>query len=224
MQINFEIIYTDEEGNYFHSIDPPGYLPQIIAEMQRKTLDELEESFFRFTSYSCNYSLQAETILSDVLDCYLNYLGIEKKKFYMCSSMVHFLIEKEIIHITDYNFKINKLFNYYGNRDELTVFLVFSFLQGDIWREDKIRYYMNSHEAGHHNMPHVHVMVGHEYEASVGILNASILAGNLPPKYEKRIIQKIDNNRQHLLECWNKMTDGMEVDINLLMGVTNYLN
>ena len=73
-------------------------------------------------------------------------------------------------------------------------------------------------------MPHVHVMVGHEYEASVGILNASILAGNLPPKYEKRIIQKIDNNRQHLLECWNKMTDGMEVDINLLMGVTNYLN
>jgi hypothetical protein len=138
--------------------------------------------------------------------------------------MIHIPIGDDIVYIPEYSFKIAKLFDYYGDQTELTVLLVFSVLQGDVWREGRIRYYMRSHEAGHHNLPHVHVMVGHDYEASIGILDANILAGKLPKKFEHQIIKKITDNKCHLLECWNEMTDGIYVDINYLMGETQFLN
>ena len=188
------------------------------------SLDNLEGSFWDTTKYSYDYPLQADTEVSELLDCYLAYLGCDRTKFYRCSSMIYIPIGNDIVYIPEFYFKVSKLFDYYGNQTELTLFLVFSVLQGDVWREGRIRYYMKSHEAGSHNLPHVHVMVGHDNEASIGILNAEILAGELPQKYESQIRKKIIDNREHLLTCWNKMTDGIQVDINYLMGETQVLS
>ena len=224
MHINFEIIYTDEDNNYFRSNTPPGYLPYVFAELKNVSLDDLDDSFWETTKYSYDYSLQADTKISDLLDCYLAYLGCDRTKFYYCSSMIYIPVGNDIVHIPEYHFRLSKLFDYYGPQTELTLFLVFSVLQGDVWREGRIRYYMNSHEAAQHNSPHVHVMIGHDYEASIGILNADVLAGELPPKFERQIKKKITDNKRHLLICWNEMTDGMHVDINYLMGETQFIN
>ena len=35
----------------------------------------------------------------------------------------------------------------------------------------------------------------------------------------KRAKKKILDNKRFLLECWNKMTDGMKVDINNYFGI-----
>jgi len=40
------------------------------------------------------------------------------------------------------------------------------------------------------------------------------LDGNIPSKALRKARKKILDNKQFLLECWNKMTDGLKVDIN----------
>ena len=58
---------------------------------------------------------------------------------------------------------------------------------------------------------------------TTGILNADVLAGELPPKYKRHITKRVTDNKRHLLMCWNEMTDGMHVDINYLMGETQFI-
>lgn len=223
MQINYEIIYLDENDNYIRTSSPPPYLFEVFAHLQNKTVEEIDESFFASTQYFCEYNVQLETTIADVLDCYLEYLACDKTKFYRCSSMVYIPIKQDIIHVPQYTFRISKLFETYGDNTSLTVLLVFSLLQGVVCRDGQIRYYMNSHEAGHHHVPHVHVKVGSNYEAAIGIMNSEILAGELPPKYRRKIIKTIANNRTHLIHCWNCMTDGMHIDINCYLGETQFL-
>lgn len=223
MIINYEIIYTDADGNYFRSSTPPGYLPYVFAELRNEKPESFQNSFFCNTKYSCSFSVQPETTLSNILDGYISYLGCDKSKFYMNSSMVYVLCGSDFVNIPEYDFKIQKLFEYYKTPDNLDFFLVFSVLQGDVWREGQIRYFMYSHEAGHHSKPHVHVIINHESSASIDILDARIVAGELPPKYQSKVLKKVSENRKYLLDCWNKQTDGMKVDINYGLGQVTFL-
>ncbi len=94
---------------------------------------------------------------------------------------------------------------------------------GGICTEDNIRYYMHSKESGKHNKPHVHVEdTSWQYEASIDLSNGDILAGELPTKMHKIVKKKIEKERRFFYECWNTMTDGLEVDINKEFGYIHY--
>ena len=122
----------------------------------------------------------------------------------------------------DYSIQINQLQRLFEISKQLHLLFVFSIFQGEIWREGQIKYYMQSHESGSHNNPHVHVNIGHKYEASIDIINGNILAGRVPQKYYGKIIKKIKDNKDFLMLCWNELTDGMKIDINYGLGIASY--
>ena len=79
---------------------------------------------------------------------------------------------------------------------------------------------MNSHESCRHHLPHVHVSSGEGRSASINIMNGEIIEGNLSGKHVK-IAKKIVKEKQELMMlCWNKMTDGLQIDINYALGLT----
>ena len=76
-----------------------------------------------------------------------------------------------------------------------------------------INYWMNTRENGKHNLPHIHVKYNDE-EVIIGILNGEILAGKIQKKKQNEAVERIKNNKNHLLFLWNTRTDGQKFDIN----------
>ena len=50
-------------------------------------------------------------------------------------------------------------------------------------------------------------------EASISILNGTILSGKAPKKVLKIVQKRIRDNQEYLLSCWNKLTDGISIDV-----------
>lgn len=52
-------------------------------------------------------------------------------------------------------------------------------------------------------------------------ITGEILAGKIPPKYKKEIMDKIfnDDNQKKLIESWNCTTDGIKIDLNYSFGI-----
>ena len=58
----------------------------------------------------------------------------------------------------------------------------------------------------------------------IDIPTGEILAGEMPGKYMKQIKNKVEKNRGFLIDCWNNMTDGINVDIDYRFGITSFRN
>jgi len=88
---------------------------------------------------------------------------------------------------------------------------------------DNIRFYFHSHEGDRHNEPHVHVYdVGGNFEVSISLLTGEVLTPGwkIPKKALKIARKRIFDNQQLFLEGWNELTDGLSVDINKLLGLS----
>lgn len=106
---------------------------------------------------------------------------------------------------------------------EITLSILVSHDAGAVAFEYPLRFYVNSHEAGRHNEPHVHVRDnGYEYEASIRISDGKILAGTLPKKLARIAKKKILSEQNYFYKCWNTQTDGLYYDINKHYGIIKY--
>ena len=56
-----------------------------------------------------------------------------------------------------------------------------------------------------HGVPHCHGVYG-DYAASFAIKDGSILAGQMPPKQEKKIREWMLANQNELMEKWNELS------------------
>ena len=139
-------------------------------------------------------------------------------------SMREYLDSKDFIEIENMDIMVETLLRKFQIEGNLQLYFAFSALQGDIWREGQIHYYMQSREYGKHNRPHVHVNAGDRYSAAIDILTGEILAGEISGKYMKQIKNKVEKNRGFLIDCWNNMTDGINVDIDYRFGITSFRN
>lgn len=93
---------------------------------------------------------------------------------------------------------------------------------GAIEEEEGIRYYMNSHEAGRHHEPHVHICdTSRQHEAVILIKDGKVI-GDFPAKLLKKAKRKVLENQVFFLEQWNALTDGLKVDINHYLGTIKY--
>ena len=89
--------------------------------------------------------------------------------------------------------------------------------------DDGIRYYMNSKEAGKHNLPHVHVDIRHERSGSFSIITGEKLSGDrIRSSDEHKIRKMIAKRRAELFDFWNKHTDGLTVDLDQALGLIGY--
>ena len=71
-----------------------------------------------------------------------------------------------------------------------------------------------------HHLPHIHVDYRHESSATVSLYDGEMIEGDIPKKVMKRVKAKVLNNKKYLMECWNKLTDGLRVDLNAYFGTT----
>lgn len=55
-----------------------------------------------------------------------------------------------------------------------------------------------------HNIPHLHASYG-EYNISISILDNKVLSGNLPRKQEKYAVDWVINNKNKLINDWNRI-------------------
>jgi hypothetical protein len=59
----------------------------------------------------------------------------------------------------------------------------------------------------HHNLPHIHARYA-EFEASVGIADGDVLAGELPRKQLRLVLAWIELHRDELMADWELAASG----------------
>ena len=197
MKIKSEIIYTDTI--YYYKKPVPSYICSILSanDPDGKIINILERDS------------ELELQIGD-----------------LCRSCpcIYIKSHEDFIEIENMDIMVETLLRKFQIEGNLQLYFVFSALQGDIWREGQIHYYMQSREYGKHNRAHVHVNAGDRYSAAIDILTGEILAGEIPGKYMKQIKNKVEENREFLIDCWNNMTDGINVDIDYRFGTTSFRN
>ena len=66
--------------------------------------------------------------------------------------------------------------------------------------EISINLYLDDHGA-----PHCHIMY-EDYAGLFGLEDGSLLAGQMPPKQQKKIQDFISSNQEELMEKWNELS------------------
>lgn len=95
---------------------------------------------------------------------------------------------------------------------------------GTFDRKDNLTYRFHSHENGEHNEPHVHVYYkGDSKNEPISIRTGDVLTKHpkMPMNYQKQAKRYIQENQLALLNYWNAKTDGLDVDINHILGLNN---
>ena len=95
---------------------------------------------------------------------------------------------------------------------------------GSVYEDHGIRFYMNSREGKRHNEPHIHVDVRRgEGTGSFSLKTGEQLSGDSIRKKDKKIIKEvIEEHQKNFLEYWNDHTDGLDVDLNQVLGLLHY--
>lgn len=213
-------------------------LYDIYAFVEEKLFDECFESggcihgyeIIQLLSQKRNSSLlyiySHNTTLKDVVEAIRADLGVNTSEFEWMPLSYSFLYNNRRYYIydSDANF-CNVLHKYLApqNENEIIACILLSCNAGDVGFEYPLRFYVNSHEAGSHFVPHIHVCdTGHQYAASICIENGEVIAGKLPAKLAKIAKKEILSKQEYYCDCWNTKTDGLRVDINRDLGIIQY--
>jgi len=96
---------------------------------------------------------------------------------------------------------------------------------GQFEKDGDLRFFFHSREKGKHNEPHVHVCdVGRNFEASMSVLTGELITKNtkMPRKYQIQAKKFILEHKVKFAKGWNMHTDGINIDLNNLFGLSNY--
>lgn len=134
-----------------------------------------------------------------------------------------FIIEGQMLYVVDANIKAGDLTKVFGG-DTINAFLVFPAGRGDLFREDQYRFYMPSHEGNKHNTPHIHVKKTDGKSGTINIFSLEQMKGNFKQSDIKMIKSILSDKQQMLINSWNKLTDGITIDVNYLIDKSRVIN
>ena len=179
----------------------------------------LTKSELEFLNTYYEFECDDNTTIRDILKFYIN--GLEeyyletgsKNDLYTDNFMKHtfeLFYNENVVRIFDLDTPIIEI-----KKDDLELKFLIGVGGGfDALEKTKgINYWMNTRENGKHNLPHIHVKYNDE-EVIIGILNGEILAGKIQKKKQNEAVERIKNNKNHLLFLWKTRTDGQKFDIN----------
>jgi len=217
--VEYFLVYTD--GNDYYNDTIPTYIPEIIASWLNKSTEFVINSIPDLLRTKFEIDITSHSSFRDIISLITHYYGFTDKEVLACSGLFHVMVEKELCEIEDYDMKIEQFLELYPPSDKMMVFFVFSKYQGVIFKEHGYKYYMHSNENGH-NSPHIHVNYRHDYDVSIDILNGCVLEGHMPHHILRKAVKKIIENKDYLIECWNKYTNGIKVNMDIgVMGEGN---
>lgn len=225
MKIHFEILVDDGE-QYYRGKDPGIAICDYAYIRGQDGVDcssfweEQIKHYQKHMAFDFDLNVGPDSLIIDVANKIAEKIGFDKKRFSESPFPIYLLEDNEFVEVVTPTVCMAVLSKYYNTFEDLHIFFVLCNQAGDIWVEDGLRYYMNSREAGRHNLPHVHVDYRHETSATVSLYDGEMIEGDIPRKVMKRVKGKILDNQRYLMECWNKMTDGLCVDLNVYFGIT----
>lgn len=214
--INFAFMIYDDNDIYTHVGIPP-YMWDSLADMRHFSRQETEAFLNQHLSFS--FECEDTFTVEDVADTINSQLGIDKNFVSSGEGIIHVELNHNAVRVNDYSqtvSTVSQLLSPDKKATALNFWYAFSDSQGQVWpSKDGIYYYMNSRERGSHNMPHVHVNVSHQYDASINILTGKILEGSIPAgKKQRTILKTISEKKEELLYFWNNNTDGLKFNVN----------
>ncbi len=221
--IDFSVVIFNGES---YSRDNPGIAIADYADLldwkeerNEQFWVNVENHYIEKSRFKINYSYNENTIVEDIEKAIVDKIGFNYELYKNAYVHVNLLIDNEFVRIINKKLDIKTLTSYYNVVDILKIYFVFSNQAGEIWNDEGLRYYMHSREAGKHNEIHIHVDYKHKYSVSISLKDGSVLDGDMPSKILKKAQKRIIENKRFLMECWNKMTDGIKVDINHYFGL-----
>lgn len=221
--IDFSVIIFNGE---LYSRDNPGIAIADYADLLdwKEERDEqfwvrVENHYMEKSKFMIKYSYNEKTLIEDIEKTIVDKIGFNYELYKNAYVYVNLLFDNEFVRIFNKKLDIKTLTLYYDVVDTLKIYFVFSSQAGEIWNDEGLRYYMHSREAGKHNEIHIHVDYKHKYSVSISLKDGSVLDGDMPSKILKKAQKRITENKRFLMECWNKMTDGIKVDINHYFGI-----
>ena len=225
MKIHFKMLINDGEKYYIS--DNPGialcdyvYMRGLESIDDNRFWEEQLAHYQAHKAFNFDLDLVASSSIANISNAIAERIGFDKSKFAESYPRIYLLEDGEFVEIITPTVCISTLSKYYDIREDLHIFFMLSNQAGDIWVEDGLRYYMQSKEAGRHHLPHIHVDYRHESSATVSLYDGEMIEGDIPKKVMKRVKAKVLNNKKYLMECWNKLTDGLRVDVNAYFGPT----
>lgn len=220
MQINCSILFDDGD-KYYHG-DDPGILTPEFAELRGTDIVEARDNFQNYSKISFYMDISGRN-MHDLVKTISQKLGFITEQTIGCNigyGSFYILISNELVHILNPEIGIQRVLAMYTSTDILQTYLIFSNQAGDIWRDDGLRYYINSRESGRHNKPHIHIDYQHEAQASISIETGEtlVVTGRIPSKVLNAAKKRILESQPFLYDCWRKKTDGLFVDLNYSFG------
>ena len=225
MKIHFKMLINDGE-KYYISDNPEIALCDYVYMRGLESIDDnrfwVEQlaHYQAHKTFDFDLDLVASSSIANISNAIVERIGFDKSKFAESYLRIYLLENGEFVEIITPTVCISTLSKYYDIREDLHIFFMLSNQAGDIWVEEGLRYYMQSKEAGRHHLPHIHVDYRHESSATVSLYDGEMIEGDIPKKVMKRVKEKVLNNKKYLMECWNKLTDGLRVDLNAYFGTT----
>lgn len=223
MKICFEMLVDD--GEQYYRTNDPGIA--ICDYVHMRGLDGVDDDSFweeqkqhyqNHMAFDFHLDAGPDSSITEIANKIAEMIGFDEQRFAEGPIKIYLLEDGEFVEVVAPAVRISTLSKYYNIREDLHIFFMLSNQAGDIWNEDGLRYYMNSRESGRHHLPHVHVDYKHEASATVSLYDGEMIESDLPGKVMKRVKRKVLDNQEYLLECWNKMTDGLRVDLNVHFG------
>ena len=211
MKIIFDMLFSNGI-NYSKKIIPR-YLFSVICSWANISESEMAKEWENYKHLELEINDEVGLSFRDVIKLISKGLHFDEAQVLMCQSLLYVLVDDELSRIEDYDILLKDFLKLYSNTKELQVFFVFSAVQGSLFLEKGMLFYMHSNEQGH-NKPHVHVNYKHEYDASFSIPEGIMLRGSFPLKLQKEVKTIIEENKERLLDCWIKKTNGISVNIN----------
>lgn len=225
MKVYFEMIVDD--GTQYYKSNNPGvaicdyvYMRGLEGEDDASFWEDQIKHYQEHMAFDFCLDAGPDMSITDVANVIGEKIGFDQQRFTESPFRIYLLADGEFAEIVTPAIRMSTISKYYDIREELHIFFMLSNQAGDVWVEDGLRYYMNSRESGRHNLPHVHVDYKHETSAVVSLYDGKMIKGDIPRKVMKAVERKVLENQEYLMECWNKMTDGLPVDLNVYFGVT----
>lgn len=165
-----------------------------------------------------------DTLVDDLIHAVKEYIW-NAPDFEAGNTQYAFLVDGERYY-PDYQSNFQKLLNKYldpTGAGTIVLTILVCHDAGDVGFEYPLRFYVNSHEGNRHRDAHIHVEdTSHQYSAAIRISDGEVIAGKLPKKLANIAKRTILSDQIYFIDCWNKQTDGLEVDINKHFGYIQY--
>ncbi len=221
--VRTRLVFDDNRHLYY--TEDPSILAEPFADLMCVPSKWVRQHFKSFNDITFEFAYNEKTHIEELYGCILDKIGFKKdpripRDGWDGANPLRIIEDDMLIGIDDYKHSLEDVLTRYHIKDTLHTVMVFICTAGDIWNDDGLRYYMPSRENCRHKSPHVHVEYKHEEKATVEIKSGNKLAGNMKAKRMKVVKEKILNNQEFLLRCWNDKTDGLSVDINYYLGIT----